>query len=168
MTPRSAALGSLLFFVAAPAVVSGLVPWAISGWLAADPLPGWWPAVAVLGWVLIAAGVASLVSAFARFVTEGRGTPAPVAPTSALVTGGQFAWVRNPMYLANLSVVLGQAAVLGRWELLAYAALVGLAMFTFVELYEEPTLAAKFGTEYADYRNRVPGWWPRRPLAGGE
>ena len=163
MSPRSAALGSLVFFVIAPSVVSGAVPWLISGWRTAPDLPGWWPVVAALGWLLIASGVAVLVAGFARFVTEGRGTPAPVAPPTTLVIGGMFAWVRNPMYVANIAVIAGQAAVLGRWDLLIYGSVVGLTMFGFVKGYEEPALAATFGDQYADYRRRVPGWWPRWP-----
>jgi hypothetical protein len=38
----------------------------------------------------------------------------------------------------------------------------GLAVVaTFVHAYEEPTLSARYGEEYAAYRRAVPGWWPR-------
>lgn len=163
MNQRSAGVGSAVFFVAAPGIVAGLVPWLLTGWRPAAGLPAWWLAVAVAGWLLLLVGVAALVACFVRFVTEGRGTPAPVAPTSAVVAGGLYAWVRNPMYVAILAVLLGQVAVLGRWELLLYAAVVAAAFVTFVRLYEEPTLTRAFGEEYAAYRARVPGWWPRRP-----
>jgi protein-S-isoprenylcysteine O-methyltransferase Ste14 len=102
-----------------------------------------------------------LVHAFARFVLEGRGTPAPIAPTQHLVVGGLYRHVRNPMYLAVLSAIVGQAMMLGRRSLVLYAAAVGLAFVTFVRAYEEPTLAATFGPEYDAYRRAVPGWWPR-------
>lgn len=163
MSRVHALAGSLVFFVLAPGVVSGLVPWLISDWRLDPDAPTWWPPAAVLGWLLIAAGVAALVSGFLRFALEGRGTPAPVAPPVRLVTGGLYAWVRNPMYLANLAVLLGQAAVLWRWEVLVYAVVAGTAMVTFVTACEEPKLAATFGGQYAEYRRRVPGWWPRRP-----
>ncbi|MCL4722558.1 MAG: isoprenylcysteine carboxylmethyltransferase family protein [Gammaproteobacteria bacterium] len=163
MTRRAAVAGSVVFFLVAPAVVGGLVPWWITGWRAASGLPGWWLAVAIVGWLLVAAGVGALVWGFARFVTEGHGTPAPVAPPSALVTGGLYSWVRNPMYLAVLGIVIGQALVLGRWELLVYAGVVAAAFLVFVRGYEEPHLQRMFGEEYLAYRRRVPGWWPRRP-----
>ena len=54
-----------------------------------------------------------MLEAFARFVVEGVGTPAPVAPTNELVVGGLYRYVRNPMYLAVAAVILGQAAILG-------------------------------------------------------
>lgn len=163
MDRGAAILGSAVFFLIAPALVGGLVPWWLTGWLVASGLPQWWLVPSVLGGVLVAVGVAALVWGFARFVTEGHGTPAPVAPPSTLVTGGLYAWVRNPMYLAVLAIVLGQALALGRWELLVHAGVVAAAFVAFVRGYEEPHLQQVFGDEYRSYRERVPGWWPRRP-----
>ena len=93
---------------------------------------------------------------------EGLGTPAPVAPTENLVVGGLYRYVRNPMYLAVASIIVGQALLLGQLILLPYAALFGLAVWAFVHWYEEPTLARQFGAEYDEYRRAVPAWWPRR------
>jgi protein-S-isoprenylcysteine O-methyltransferase Ste14 len=154
-----AAVGSLLFLVLAPGVVAGLVPWLLSRWHSAGA-PAW---LQVIGWIAVAAGAAVLLDAFARFVAEGIGTPAPVAPTERLVVGGLYRYVRNPMYLAVAAMILGQAAVLGRWLLLAYALLFGVTVWSFVHWYEEPTLRRQFGTEYEHYLRTVPGWWPRRP-----
>jgi protein-S-isoprenylcysteine O-methyltransferase Ste14 len=156
-----AAVGSAVFFVLAPGVVGGLVPWWLTGWRVRDPF-AWWVVVRVVGVVLLAAGVGVLVHAFARFVVEGLGTPAPVAPTRELVVGGLYRYVRNPMYLAVLAVIVGQALVLGRLGLLLYAAVVAAAFVGFVRWYEEPTLARQFGAHYQAYREAVPGWWPRR------
>ena len=154
---RSAALGSTVFLLAAPGVVAGLVPWLITGWDSSDPPL----AVALLGAALIVAGAGVLLHAFGRFVVEGLGTPAPVAPTERLVVGGLYRYVRNPMYLAVVSTIAGQALLLGQWVLLAYAAGMWLVFFAFVRLYEEPTLAARYGEEYEQFRRAVPGWWPR-------
>lgn len=103
-----------------------------------------------------------LVHAFARFVIEGLGTPAPVAPTERLVVGGLYRDVRNPMYLAVAATILGQALILGRPGLLVYAAAFGAAVVAFVQIYEEPTLAERYGEAYEAYRRAVPAWWPRR------
>jgi protein-S-isoprenylcysteine O-methyltransferase Ste14 len=94
-------------------------------------------------------------------IFEGRGTPAPTAPTERLVVGGLYRHVRNPMYLAVGATIVGQALVLGRPLLLAYAAAFGLVVATFVWSYEEPTLSARYGEQYAAYRRAVPAWWPR-------
>ena len=158
MRTLRAAAGSLLFLVLAPGVAAGLVPWLLTGWDSSDP-PAW---LAVIGAALVAAGAGALLHAFARFVVEGTGTPAPVAPTDRLVVGGLYRHVRNPMYVAVVATIVGQALLLGRPWLLAYAAALWLVFAAFVKLYEEPTLSARYGEQYAAYRRAVPGWWPRR------
>ena len=151
-----AAVGSAVFFLVAPGVVAGVMPWLLTGWAGGDT---WLPAQ-VVGGALLLPGVAVLVHSFARFVSEGRGTPAPVAPTQRLVIGGLYRYVRNPMYVAVVAVIAGQALLLARWVLVVYAACVFLLVYAFVRLYEEPTLAHTYGREYEEYRRAVPGWLP--------
>jgi protein-S-isoprenylcysteine O-methyltransferase Ste14 len=153
-----AALGSAAFFVLAPGVTAGLIPWSLTGWDARDT----WAPLVVVGVVLIAAGLVVVVHAFARFVVEGIGTPAPLAPTEHLVVGGLYRHVRNPMYLAVAAIIIGQALVLGRPGLLLYAAAFVAVTGAFARWYEEPVLRERFGAEYEAYRRAVPGWWPRR------
>lgn len=159
-----AALGSALFLVIAPGVAAGLIPWLLTGW-ETNSVPA---ALRILGVLLTAIGVAFLLQAFARFVIEGLGTPAPVAPPERLVIGGVYRYVRNPMYLAVASAIVGQALLLGQPGLLVYAALFAAITFCFVRLYEEPTLRSRFGPSYDAYRAAVPGWLPRlHPWDGG-
>jgi protein-S-isoprenylcysteine O-methyltransferase Ste14 len=153
-----AASGSAVFFALAPGVMAGLIPYWLTGWEAKDT----WAPLVVLGAVLIAAGLVVLVHAFVRFVVEGVGTPAPVAPTEHLVVGGLYRYVRNPMYVAVTAIIVGQALVLGWPALLLYAAAFVAVTASFVRLYEEPVLRERFGAEYEAYRRAVPGWWPRR------
>ena len=153
-----AALGSGLFLVLAPGVVAGLVPWSITGWHVDDVY--WWPLRAG-GAILVVAATAVLLHAFARFVVEGAGTPAPVAPTQRLVVGGLYRHVRNPMYVAVAATIVGQALILGQPVLLAYAAAFVAVVAAFVHGYEEPVLAARFGADYDAYRRAVPAWRPR-------
>ena len=169
MRRSRAALGSAIFLAVAPGLVAGLVPWWLTGWQPGDPpYPAWPRAVGV---ILLVAGIPVLISAFIRFVVEGLGTPAPIAPPEHLVVGGLYRYVRNPMYLAVVAVIVGQALVLSRPVLFAYAAAVAVLMVAFVYGYEQPTLARTFGAEYEAYRRAVPGWRPRlRPWHpdGGE
>ncbi len=155
-----AAAGSLVFLALAPGVVAGLVPWLLTGWQAQGPLPYWVP-LWIAGSILIAAGVLVLMHAFARFVVEGVGTPAPVAPTERLVIGGLYRYVRNPMYLAVAAIILGQALALAQPILLPYTGTFAVAVAAFVRWYEEPTLRREFGEQYETYRRAVPAWWPR-------
>jgi len=155
-----AAAGSAAFFALAPGTVAGLLPWWLTRWQPGAPLAHWLPA-RLLGILILLAGTALLVHAFARFVVEGIGTPAPIAPPTHLVVGGLYRYVRNPMYLAVIATILGQALLLWRPVLLGYTALVTAAMVAFVLGHEQPELTRKFGNEYTAYRRAVPGWRPR-------
>ncbi len=102
-----------------------------------------------------------LLDSFARFAIEGLGTPAPVFPTRHLVVTGWYRYVRNPMYVAVVSIIVGQALLFGSITLLEYGALVWLFFHLFVLAYEEPTMRATFGEEYRLYCANVPRWIPR-------
>jgi protein-S-isoprenylcysteine O-methyltransferase Ste14 len=156
----AAILGTAAFLVLAPGTVVGLVPWCISRWQMHTPFFG--SAVfRVLGVLLIAAGIPALLASFARFALQGIGTPAPVFPTKRLVVSGFYRYVRNPMYVAVVSIVLGQALLLGNVWVLAYGLCAWLVTHLFVLYYEEPTLRKNYGMEYLEFCAHVPRWLPR-------
>jgi protein-S-isoprenylcysteine O-methyltransferase Ste14 len=155
-----AILGSAIFFVVAPCALAGLIPWSITRWEFRPPFLGL-ELTRVIGVILILAGVPGLVDSFARFALQGLGTPAPIAPTRNLVVTGLYRYVRNPIYVAVVAIVLGQAVLLGDWRLIVYGALLWLAFHLFVVAYEEPTLEQTFGGEYEAFRANVPRWIPR-------
>ena len=159
----SAMVGSAVFLVIAPGFVAGLAPWWISHWRLEAPFFGM-QLFRFAGGVLIALGGVGLLDSFVRFAVQGLGTPAPVFPTRHLVVSGLYRYVRNPMYVAVVSAILGQALLLGNVALLEYGALVWLLFHLFVLLYEEPTLRASFGSEYELFCTEVPRWIPRLQL----
>ena len=168
MRRPTAAVGSAVFFLAAPGVVAGLIPWLLTRWQVRELLPYWAP-MRVLGGILLVAGLIALIRAFVRFVMEGLGTPAPIAAPERLVVGGVYRYVRNPMYVAVLAAIVGQGLLLGQLGLLLYAAATWLVVAAFVLWYEEPTLTRRFGEDYETYRRAVPAWWPRlRPWEPAE
>jgi protein-S-isoprenylcysteine O-methyltransferase Ste14 len=121
-----------------------------------------------LGGLLIGGGVLLLLECFGRFALQGRGTPAPVAPPRRLVITGPYRRVRNPMYVAVVAIILGQAALFADVRLLVYGMGVWLAFHGFVVLYEEPTLRQAFPHDYAVFTAAVPRWLPRlRPWSPG-
>ena len=128
-----------------------------------------WEALHVVGGLLLAVGATVLLHSFARFLTEGLGTPAPIAPTQTLVVGGLYRYVRNPMYVAIGISLIGQNLLFGQLAMLWYTAAIALGQAAFVRVYEQPALAQRYGTEYERYRERVPAWLPRlRPWRGGD
>ncbi len=108
MRKGTAAAGSSLFFALAPGIVAGAMPWWLTHWRVRH-LPAYGAPLRAVGVILLAAGAVVLVRAFARFVAEGVGTPAPIAPTRHLVVGGLYSYVRNPMNANKVQARLGAA-----------------------------------------------------------
>jgi|SRR5271155_999430 len=158
--PRWVYLGTIMFTVVVPGSVVGLVPYLISRWELRPPLfgfgPGRW-----IGFAMFVVAVPPFADFLTRFVREGHGTPAPIAPTGRLVVGGVYRHVRNPAYIAAIAMLVGQALFLGNLGVLEYAFVVALGFHLFAILYEEPTLRGTFGSDYLDYCRSVPRLIPR-------
>jgi protein-S-isoprenylcysteine O-methyltransferase Ste14 len=159
---RAAALGTTVFAVIAQGAGVVLLPYAFTRWHLGTPP---WPvAIRVIGAVLIAVGGAVVTWAFAQFAAEGVGIPIPGEPNSQRLTvGGPYRYVRNPLYVASVLAISGQALLLSRPVLLTYAAVLLAITFFVAHWLEDPALARRFGQQFEDYRNQVPGWWPRLP-----
>lgn len=151
------AFRSLLFLILAPGMVAGYMPLA---WLRNGSRldTGFFAYLAFPLWIL---GGMILLWSFWNFLAQGQGTPAPVDPPKELVAAGFYRYVRNPMYVAVLAIIMGHFLWFGYWNLLIYAAIVFLAFHAFVTYYEEPTLKRKFGPAYEAYMKDVPRWIPR-------
>jgi protein-S-isoprenylcysteine O-methyltransferase Ste14 len=156
----SASFGSAVFFFVAPVVVAGVIPWWITRWRT-EPSFLDAPVIRVVGATLVVFGLVVVADSFARFALEGIGTPAPPFPTRHLVVTGFYRRARNPMYVAVVAIILGQALLFASLGLLVYGAVTWLCTHVFVVGYEEPTLRNQFGREYEIYRANVPRWLPR-------
>ena len=155
---RHPALGTFVFFIAAPGTMAGLVPWLVTGWKGSRP---GWDAVDLLGVLVGLVGLAMVVVCFVRFVREGRGTPAPTAPTEELVVGGLYRYLRNPMYVGVGLAIAGQCLAFRSLSLVVWLALFAVAVTVFVVGYEQPTLRARYGASYDAYCRSVPAVLPR-------
>jgi protein-S-isoprenylcysteine O-methyltransferase Ste14 len=154
-------LRSLLWTILLPGFIAGYVPWRLFGlshvrFALGNPLD-------LLGLLLIIAGVALLGACIWEFARRGRGTLSPVDPPTELVVAGLYRYVRNPMYLAVSTIVLGEALLARSLALVLYWALFFVATNLFILFYEEPALRRQFGDSYARYTERVGRWLPRRP-----
>lgn len=151
------ALKSLLFLIVAPGMVTGYIPLALlrrgpqlgTGFLAYLAFPLWVTGGSILLW------------SFWNFLIQGRGTPAPIDPPKELVATGFYRYVRNPMYVGVLLIIVAHFLWFKFIGLIVYAVLAFLVVHLFVTLYEEPTLRKKFGASYEEYLRRVPRWIPR-------
>jgi protein-S-isoprenylcysteine O-methyltransferase Ste14 len=126
----------------------------------APPLLGFAP-FRLLGALCLLLGLPALLDSFARFALQGLGTPAPIAPPRHLVVTGLYRYVRNPMYVGVVALIIGQGLVFGSTAVLEYGAVVWLGFHLFVIAYEEPTLRHTFGDEYRQFQANVRRWIPR-------
>lgn len=115
------------------------------------------------GLFLMAAGLAVLLHCVRGFAVTGRGTLAPIDPPRRMVTRGLYRFVRNPMYVAVVVVLAGEALFFQSRPLAIFAGTAWLVFHLFVVLYEEPHLRDVFGAEYEDYRAAVARWIPKVP-----
>jgi protein-S-isoprenylcysteine O-methyltransferase Ste14 len=149
---------NVLFSLVVPGLGAVLLPWWILRGSRPAPLgPGW------LGVIPVGAGLVLYLACVRVFGVVGRGTPGPWDAPRQVVTAGPYRWVRNPIYLSALLVVLGEAWTFQSWALLGYAAAMAVGFHLFVVGYEEPHLRRAFGAAYIHYTRRVHRWLPRLP-----
>jgi len=152
-------LKNLLFTLFIPGTVAVYVPLLIVGGLRITA----GPIFLVLGAILLVTGTVIYLWTMWDFATAGRGTPLPIDAPKKLVVRGLYRYMRNPMYLGVLMVIIGWATFFADGWLFVYALGVGLAIYLFVVLYEEPKLRQQFGAEYDAYRQKVERWLPHIP-----
>lgn len=118
-------------------------------------------ALSLLAATAIALAQVALAFLLVAFVKVGRGTQAPLDPPRELVVRGLYLWVRNPMYLLYVVIVLGEALLYRSLALLAYALAFWLLTHIYVVGFEERELERRFGAAYTEYCRRVGRWLPR-------
>ena len=156
---------NLVFTVVVPGLGGAWVPARLLTRDGGTAVPVAWEAVPV-----IAAGAALYLWCAWNFAAVGRGIPGPWDAPRRVVAHGPYRRVRNPIYLAALLVVLGEAGLFGSLRLLAYAGVLAVCFHLFVTGYEERTLRRRFGSTYLEYKSTVPRWIPdlyRPPYEGG-
>lgn len=154
-------LRNLVFTLVVPGFAGVWVPWRILTRTHATVDPVAWHAV-----VLIVAGASLYIWCLLAFALVGNGTPGPWDAPQRFVPTGPYRWMRNPMYIAALLVVAGEAWLFHSLPLLAYAGVMATFFHLFVIWSEEPGLRRRFGYTYEEYRRVVSRWVPRRPRVG--
>jgi protein-S-isoprenylcysteine O-methyltransferase Ste14 len=155
-------LKTLLFTVIAPGTLTVIIPY----WLSSTNIGNEkidLGALRILGGAPLLMGIAVYLRCVTDFIVKGRGTPAPYDPPKHLVMNGLYRFVRNPMYIGIVLILLGEAVFFERGILFALAAIVFFGFHLRVLYYEEPALRRSFGESYARYCAAAPRWLPRRP-----
>ena len=139
-----------------PITVLIIIPWSIDRHpVLASGLP------LIVGLVIVAIGLFIIAQTIVTFIRIGNGTLAPWSPTRRLIVGGMYAYVRNPMILGVITVLVGESLVLVSLPILIWAIFVFVINTVYFIFSEEPGLEKRFGDEYREYKRNVPRWIPR-------
>jgi protein-S-isoprenylcysteine O-methyltransferase Ste14 len=139
-----------------PFIVLILVPY----WIEKDLSVKYFSAL-VVGLALMTLGLLIIIPNIINFITIGKGTLAPWSPTKRLVITGMYRYVRNPMIIGVLIVLIGESTAILSLPVFIWAIIFFIINNIFFLLYEEPNLEKKFGATYKNYKKNVPRWLPR-------
>jgi len=146
---------ALLSFLILPGMVAGVIPGLIATMEPHRNNPS------AFGPPVLALGLFLLLFCVRDFFVSGKGTLAPWDPPKHLVTVGLYRAVRNPMYVAVLTTIVGWSLATGSLWLTWYAFAMALIFHVRVVSFEEPTLKKLFGEEWRSYSARIPRWFPK-------
>ncbi len=148
-------LRALASFIALPGMVAIILPPTIA---LIDPFKGntWTPGI-----IIMAFGAFVLLWCVRDFFVSGKGTLAPWDPPKTLVVVGLYKFVRNPIYLGDLFLVLGWSIYFTSPLLLLYAIFLSLFFHGGVIYREEPWLESQFQEQWQIYKKNVRRWLPR-------
>jgi protein-S-isoprenylcysteine O-methyltransferase Ste14 len=151
-------LKTLIFAIFVPGSVVLLFPYILFTYFPALDSP--LGKIRFVGFVpIITGGILCLQCAW-DFAVVGKGTPAPIDPPKEIVVVGFYSYIRNPMYLGIIFILLGQAIVYESIDVFIYCCLIFILFHVFVVYYEEPALHRQFGGKYEAYIQKVPRWFP--------
>ncbi len=117
-----------------------------------------------LFWVaLLAASIGLCLSIWTvtLFMKVGKGTPAPWNPPKKLVIRGPYCYVRNPMIISVLFMLLAEALLFHSWPIAAWLMVFFIGNSIYFPLVEEKSLEKRFGDDYREYKAHVRRWIPR-------
>ena len=112
------------------------------------------------GLLPIVSGVVILIYCSGSFVLVSKSTPIPFSSNNELIVTGLYRFVRNPLYIAAVLVLAGQAILFQSLGIIIYC-LMTFGIFNVLVLMEETILEEQFGAKYVLYRKSVPRWIPR-------
>jgi protein-S-isoprenylcysteine O-methyltransferase Ste14 len=140
-----------------------LVGLAVAAWLAGRAYPLGWPglddrAARVIGFGFGIAGILIMAWAVATLWSH-KTTVRPDRAAAALVTDGPYAWSRNPIYVADVLILLGIAELTKNVWFVMAAAVFAILVTVLAIGPEERHLAAKFGRDWDAYTERVRRWF---------
>lgn len=114
-----------------------------------------------LGVAVMCVGLLAMITTIASFIRIGKGTLAPWSPTKKMVMVGLYQYVRNPMIMGVMIVLIGESIAIASRSIFIWSLIFFVINTIYFVLYEEPNLEKRFGDEYREYKKHVARWVPR-------
>jgi protein-S-isoprenylcysteine O-methyltransferase Ste14 len=115
----------------------------------------------IAGAILIWLGFFVLIKTSVVFIKFGKGTIMPWDPTKEFILVSPYTFVRNPMIMSVIIILIGEAILFGSIGTAVLAVLNFVINTIYFKYSEEPGLVERFGNEYKEYMLNVPRWIPR-------
>ncbi len=143
-----------------PIIVLIIVPLCIESNISLKLIPTF-----IIGLIIMVIGLYAIIMTVSSIMRTGKGTLAPWSPSKHLVIDGIYGYVRNPMILGVLTVLIGESIAILSFKIFIWALCFFVINNIWFIIFEEPNLEKKFGDEYREYKRNVPRWIPRlRPF----
>ncbi len=129
---------------------------------------GWWTiAFLVVGWFSICIGALLWIRSVATFGLDNLMLLYVYYPEEGrIVDSNIYSVLRHPIYASLLRIWVGLALLNGNANSIIFTIFVPLGLTGWIHLVEEKELIERFGQPYADYRKRVPAFWPKPRALG--
>lgn len=145
-----------------PGIVVGYIPYRLTAPVSVPSLDSW-SRYQYAATLLLVTGAAILLKSIWSFARVGRGTLAPFDETERLIVVGLYRYVRNPMYVGVIAILLAESWFFWSGQLLLYAGMCFIVANILVIGYEENRLKYKYGEEFRRYCEHVGRWLPGKP-----
>lgn len=126
------------------------------------------PIFLIIGLFVLGLGLIIFITCVRVFYKLGKGTLMPISKiqTQNLVIHGPYKYVRNPMIIGVIIMILSEAFIFSSINLLIYTLAFFIVNLIYIPLVEEKGLEKRFGQDFLIYRKKVRGWIPRiKPFA---
>jgi len=110
--------------------------------------------------VALAAGSAWLSESAIRTLGKQWALRARLVEDHTLITVGPYAYIRNPIYIAMLGMLISTGLAMEHWIVLPVAVVIFVVGLVIRVRSEEKLLRAAFGAEFEAYARRVPAVLP--------
>lgn len=152
----------ILFIVPGIAIIFASI--AHVGYMPGPVIPDavWWKHILTwVGWVFVIVGAALWFRTVCIFGVDNLTMLYVYFPAQGqMVDSAIYSALRHPVYAAALRLIIGLALLSANWFALVFALLSLILLTGWIRLIEEKELLERF-PNYADYRKRVPAFWPR-------